>query len=207
MTYRPTKKEEKLERHRKHKANKKAKPDDERKEKRRLARFRAFFAALLTLPHVVNVTDHKWAEQIHGFVSEETGWLKTKDLPRDTLLSLRSKLNDFGMQDDIKQVILKMNLYPVVVDSGASAWSTQDLADMIPHTVERIKGMKMGGIAEGLTIEYRGIIRYEVMHSSSYPGSPSSHRENHGDRLTVVHASGLHRESTPGNGSVTVKIR
>ena len=67
------------------------------------------------------------------------------------------------MEDDIKTVLQQMNLYPIIVDSGASACSSPDIADFVEGSLNTVYDRKMGGIASGLPIKARGIIWYEVI--------------------------------------------
>jgi uncharacterized protein YbcV (DUF1398 family) len=92
-----------------HRAKKKQERQAERKSKdrhkTRHTRFRTFMLALTTLPSCINGADHGWTQTLHAYVSDETGWLRTKDLPQSTLLSLRDKLADFGMEEEVKSLL------------------------------------------------------------------------------------------------------
>ena len=114
-------------------------------------------------PSVIGSSNMTWAHILQSYISTETGWLRTQALLQDTLVSLHAKLTDFGMEDDIKTILQHTNLHPVVVDSGASACSSPDVADFIEDMLQPIHDRKMGGIASGLPIKARGIICYEVM--------------------------------------------
>ena len=119
--------------------------------------------ALLLLPSVITGSDHHWAHELQSFISTETGWLCTEALPQDTLVSLHAKLLDFRMEDDIKTVLQQMNLYPIIVDSGASACSSPDIADFVEGSLNMVYDRKMGGIASRLPIKAHRIIRYESL--------------------------------------------
>ena len=150
-----------------HRERKKKARAAERKEKqeatKKQMRFKRFVLALATLPCCLNGANHDWAQTLHAYVSDETGCLQTKDLPPSTLLSLRAKLVDFGMEPEVKSLLQQTKLYPVVVDSGASACSTPEKADFVSGTYKLTPARTMDGIASGLTIVGEGIIKYEVV--------------------------------------------
>ena len=129
----------------------------------RRSRFRKLLLALVSLPHHIHGAEHAWSQDLHSFVSSDTGWLDTSSLPPDKLLSLRSRLNDFGMEEDIVGLLQTTNLHPVVVDSGASANSSNNENDFEAGTLVPVKEGRMGGIASDLTIVSKGILRYELI--------------------------------------------
>jgi hypothetical protein len=58
---------------------------------------------------------------------------------------------------------MEVDAFPVVPDSGASAWSTFCKADFLPGTFVELKDKCMKGIAKSLPILGKGIVRYEVV--------------------------------------------
>jgi hypothetical protein len=132
-----------------------------RLQKKRLA---MVFLALARMPEVMATpSEMALAATVSEFYDEELGCVLVENLPPEKLLAFRSQLQDFSNDIAMLDVVKEVDAFPVVVDSGASAWSTHCKDDFVPGTYVELTDRCMKGIAKSLPIIGKGMVRYEVV--------------------------------------------
>jgi hypothetical protein len=130
-------------------------------QRRRLSKL---LLALTALPTVMATpAECALAATVSGFYDNELGCATVPNLPPEKLLALRSQLQDFSNDIAMLDVIDKADAFPVVVDCGASAWSSFCKADFVPGTFVKLTDRCMKGIAKSLPILGKGLVRYQVV--------------------------------------------
>jgi hypothetical protein len=149
---------------------------DQRKSKQRahrvakkMARFQRkrlamIMLALTNLPNALATpSEMALAATVSEFYDNELGCMMVEKLPPEKLLAFRSQLQDFSNDVALLDVVQGADAFPVVVDSGASAWSTFCMANFLPGTFVELTDKCMKGIAKSLPILGKGMVRYEVV--------------------------------------------
>jgi hypothetical protein len=131
------------------------------KAQRRL-RIRTVLLAMMSIPNVLTSSEKIFSDSLVSFCTTD-GHLLTDRLPKERLVALRGHLSSFEMTSGNQDLLRRSATVPTVVDSGASACSTDNKNDFVPGTYTPIFGKEMAGIASSLPVVGKGVLRYEAI--------------------------------------------